>query len=452
MTIRLRDLAACFEGVIPSIIATAAPDGIPNISYLSHVVLVDDERVALSNQFFSKTATNVRANPAAAVLIVNPRDGGQYRLDVTFEQTLDSGGLFDEMAIQLRATSTHMGMGEVMRLRGIDIYRVRSVQAVLALQPGQEVSSRDVGAQLMAAATVAHNVSEAADVGSIVDAVLDGLSDTFSFSHAMLLLKDPAGERLVTVGSRGYERSGIGSEVLVGEGVIGTAASERRPVRVSDMSRIQRFSSAVHASLDEENRTRTIALPGMSNAMSQVALPMIAHSALRGVLFVESSERLAFTKLDEAVLAIVAMQAAAALALSETETGEGVSSVPAGTEQPIMTGLGFRVVHYAYDDSIFIDNEYLIKGVPGRLLIHLLRIHLREGRTEFTNREIRLSEELRLPDIKDNLETRLLLLRRRLEEKAAPVQLLRTGRGRIRLELAGPALLEVASGRTGGSR
>lgn len=450
MTIRLRDLAACFEGVIPSIIATAAPDGTPNISYLSHVVLVDDERVALSNQFFSKTATNVRANPTAAVLIVDPRNGGQYRLDVTFEQTLDSGGLFEEMAIQLRATSTQVGMGAVMRLRGVDIYRVRAVQAVLAPQPGQEVSSQDVGTQLMAAATVARGVSEAADVGSIVDAVLDGLCEAFSFSHAMLLLKDPAGERLVTVGSRGYERSGIGSEVVVGEGVIGTAASERRPVRVSDMSRIRRFSSAVHASSDEENRTRTIALPGMPDAMSQVALPMIAHGALRGVLFVESSERLAFTKADEAALAVVAMQAAAALALAEAEAGEGASSAPVATEQPVVTGRGFRVVHYAYDDSIFIDNEYLIKGVPGRLLMHLLRIHLREGRTEFTNREIRLSEELRLPDIKDNLETRLLLLRRRLEEKAAPVQLLRTGRGRIRLELAGPALLEVASGRTGG--
>ncbi|WP_134495575.1 GAF domain-containing protein [Microvirga pakistanensis] len=445
MTIRLRDLAACFEGVIPSIIATAAPDGMPNISYLSHVVLVDDERVALSNQFLSKTATNVRANPAAAVLLVDPRDGGQYRLDVMFEQTLDSGELFEEMAIQLRATSTQVGMGEVMRLRGVDIYRVRGGQAVPSPTPSQEVSSREAGLQLMAAAAVARRVSEASDVGTIVDAVLDGLREAFSFRHAMLLLKESAGERLVTVGSRGYERSGIGSEVLVGEGIIGTAASERRPVRVSDMSRIRRFSSAVHASSDEENRTRTIALPGMPDAMSQVALPMIAHGVLRGVLFLESSQRLAFTREDEAALAVVALQAAAALALAEAEILEGPSSVPVVADQSVLTGRGFRVVHYAYDDSIFIDNEYLIKGVPGRLLMHLLRIHQREGRTEFTNREIRLSEDLRLPDIKDNLETRLLLLRRRLEEKAAPVQLLRTSRGRIRLEVAGRAVLEEAT-------
>ena len=53
MTIRLRDLGACFEGVIPSILATASADGVPNISYLSHVEFVDDAHVALSNQFFS---------------------------------------------------------------------------------------------------------------------------------------------------------------------------------------------------------------------------------------------------------------------------------------------------------------------------------------------------------------------------------------------------------------
>ncbi|MXQ12834.1 GAF domain-containing protein [Microvirga makkahensis] len=445
MTIRLRDLVACFEGVIPSIIATAAPDGTPNISYLSHVVLVDDERVALSNQFFSKTAANVRANPTAAVLIVDPRDGAQYQLYVAFEQTLDSGELFEEMAAQLRATSTQMGLGEVMRLRGVDIYRVEAVHAVPSTRPRLKVPSREAGLQLMTVAAITRKISEAVDAGSIVDAVLDGLRDRFNFTNAMLLLKDPTGERLFTIGSRGYDRSGIGSEVLVGEGVIGTAASERRPVRVSDMSRIRRFGSAVHASSYEENRTRTILLPGMQDTMSQVALPMIAHGSLRGVLFLESSRRLAFTKEDEVALVVVATQAAAALALAETEAGEGQPSEPTVAAEPVMAGRQFRVVHYAYDDSIFIENEYLIKGVPGRLLVHLLRIYLREGRTEFTNREIRLSEELRLPDIKDNLETRLLLLRRRLEEKAVPIQLLRVGRGRIRLEVAGSAVLEEAA-------
>jgi len=173
----------------------------------------------------------------------------------------------------------------------------------------------------------------------------------------------------------------------------------------------------------------------MPDAMGQMALPMVAHGLLRGVLFVESQKRFAFTREDQAALAIIAAQAAGAITLAESEVGEGVAAIPPGSFPT--GGRPFQVIHHPYDDSIFIENEYIIKGVAGRLLVHLLRRYLREGRTEFTNREIRLTNKLRLPDYKDNLETRLLLLRRRLEEKAAPIQLIRTGRGRIRLWISG---------------
>lgn len=437
--IRLRDLSACFEGVIPSIIATAAADGTPNISYLSHVTLVDDERVALSNQFFSKTVANVRANPAAGLLLVDPRDGRQYRLDVIFECSFESGELFEDMASQLRATSAQIGMAEVMRLRGVDVYRVRSIRAVAV--PATAAAApllSEASPRLAAAAAIIRRISLEADLGSVIDAILDGLRDVTGCGNGMVLLKDPASDKLVTIGSRGYERTGIGSEVPLGEGVIGMAATGRRPVRISDMSRARRFGSAIRASSTDENRTRIIPLPGMPDAMSHVALPMIAQGVLRGVLFLESAERLAFTREDEAALAIVAACGAAALALSESEGGDGLSSAAPAAGKPTATGRPFRIVHHAYDDSVFIDNEYLIKGVPGRLLVYLLRLHLRDGRSDFSNREIRLADELRLPEFKDNLETRLLLLRRRLDEKAAPIRLVRTGRGRFKLDLAGP--------------
>ncbi|WP_274423840.1 GAF domain-containing protein [Chelativorans sp. YIM 93263] len=439
MTIRLRDLAPCFEGVIPSIIATAASDGTPNISYLSHVQLVDDEHVAVSNQFFSKTAANMRANPTAALLVVDARNGEQYSLDVRFQRSVESGELFQEMAVQLRAASAQIGMADVMRLRGIDIYRVEAIRHVPS-PIGKAVFLPAASPQLSAAAEIVRRLSEETEIGAIIDAMLDGLRDRLGLANSMALLMDPTGERLFTIGSRGYEHTGIGSEIAVGIGVIGTAAAERRPIRVSDMSRVRRFGSAIRTSATEEHRTRTIQLPGMPDAMSQIALPMVAHGVLRGVLFAESAKRLAFSREDQAVLAIMAAQAAGAIALSESEAVESVAA-PASPPDSSPAGRPFRVVHHAYDDSVFIENEYLIKGVAGRLLIHLLRRYLQEGRTEFTNREIRLADELRLPDYKDNLETRLLLLRRRLEDKGAPVQLVRVGRGRIRLALAGSPLL-----------
>ncbi len=47
----------------------------------------------------------------------------------------------------------------------------------------------------------------------------------------------------------------------------------------------------------------------------------------------------------------------------------------------------------------------------------------------------------RKPEIKDNLETRLLLVRRRLAEKRALIQVLRTGRGRLRMDVKGALIL-----------
>lgn len=435
MTIRLRDLSSCFEGVIPSIIATAYPDGTPNISYLSHVELVDDEHVALSNQFFSKTALNVRANPIVALLIVDAIYGEQYALDARFERSVDSGELFDEMAAQLRAASEQIGMADVMRLRGVDIYRVMAIRRVPS-STGAAARSPADNVQLSGTSEIVRALSKKTEISAIVDTVLDGVRDVFGYPTGMVLLMDPAGERLVTIGSRGYERTGIGAEVSLGEGLIGTAAAEQRAVRVSDMSRVRRFGSAICASDLEENKTRIIQLPGLAHAMSQVAVPMIAYDILRGVLFVESAQRFAFNQDDRAALAIVAAQAAAAIALAETEAVESLATTApmpiTSSEQP-----PFRVAHHPYDDSVFIENEYLIKGVAGRLLVHLLRCYLGEGRTEFSNREIRLTNELRLPEFKDNLETRLLLLQRRLEDKAAPVQIVRCGRGRIRLSLVG---------------
>jgi hypothetical protein len=104
------------------------------------------------------------------------------------------------------------------------------------------------------------------------------------------------------------------------------------------------------------------------------------------------------------------------------------------------------VTYYQADDSLFLDDEYLIKGVPARILWKLLRENQSRGRTEFTNRELRLDESLGLPPGNDNLEARLIVLRRRLEGRVIGLE--RVARGR--LELMVPAVVSLVEIPTSG--
>lgn len=137
-SIPLSDIKDCFEGVIPSIIASTDSDGLPNVSFLSQVTLVDDEHVALSNQFFSKTLQNVQAMGCATLLVVDARHGHQFVLELEFLKSEYTGNLFERMATQIQAIGGQVGLGHVMALRSADVYKVSTCRKVSSFQNSEE--------------------------------------------------------------------------------------------------------------------------------------------------------------------------------------------------------------------------------------------------------------------------------------------------------------------------
>jgi len=79
------------------------------------------------------------------------------------------------------------------------------------------------------------------------------------------------------------------------------------------------------------------------------------------------------------------------------------------------------------------------------LLFKLLQARRDSGRQEFTKKELRLDAGLKLPAVRDNLDTRLILLRRRLAERFPFVQLVPVGRGRFRMDVDRPFELVAVS-------
>jgi hypothetical protein len=99
------------------------------------------------------------------------------------------------------------------------------------------------------------------------------------------------------------------------------------------------------------------------------------------------------------------------------------------------------VRYFPTDHSVFLDEDYLIKGLAGAILWRLVQTLQHEGRDQFSNRELRLDPRLALPEVADNLEARLVLLQRRLAERSDSVRMRKTGRGRFALEVSRPLRL-----------
>ncbi len=156
------------------------------------------------------------------------------------------------------------------------------------------------------------------------------------------------------------------------------------------------------------------------------------------MLYVESERVAAFVGAWEPALRLLGAHLAAALAARGMPAED---PPPAASVTPVPAGSELEVTYYESDDTVLVDGEYVVKGVPGRILRSLLREHEASGRTLFSNRELRLDESLGLPAGNDNLEARLLVLRRRLAERGMPIALTRVGRGRLELTVQRPLRL-----------
>lgn len=429
----------CFEGVVPAVLATCDSHGVPNVSLVSQVHYVGCSQVALSYQFFNKTRRNILDTGMAAVSVMDPETVTDYRLDLIYEETQSDGPLFEIMKAKLAGIASHSGMEGVFKLLGADIFRVRSVTVAsgpVAVPPN---APRNLLSAVRRSWT---ELGEARELSTLFDRTLDCLARYFNIDHAMILMRDETTGRLFAVASAGYARSGIGSEIALGHGVIGVAAREGVPIRIGHMTSDYSYGAVLRDQARDYGLgfpdATEIPYPGLAAPESQIALPIMLGGRTAGILFAESAESMRFRYDDEDALVLVAgrlgERMGSGLDAFATEIGARPS---AGTvAQPT------HVRHYGADNSVFVNHDYLIKGVAGSIFWKLVVEHERTGRFEFTNRELRLDPALRLPEFAENLEARLVLLQRRLGERDCPIRIEKAGRGRLRLCVPGPLLLE----------
>lgn len=443
------EISRCFQGVIPSIFSTSDAQGMPNVTYVSQVYLVDEQHVALSCQFFNKTRRNLDANPRACAEVYDPITMEAYRLHLKFLRSEKSGPLFDAMSLRIDAIASVTGMTGVFRLIAADVFEVVRLEKVegFLTEPGADefdepVATDGYRTELRGLQLVSEQINRAEDLESLLQNVLASLESYFHFEHTMVLLFDEPSERLVTIASRGYGASGVGAEVAIGEGPIGTVARERRVLRLTGLQAGLRYGRAVRREVLTEQRSGVfnpeIPLPGLCDAQSALVMPLSVGERLVGVLAAESRDAMGFGEWHEAYLDIIANQIALGIdrIVDRNDAGDEARLVVKQQDVAARPARRRTLTYYAGDDSIFVDGDYLIRNVPARILWKLLRDWKDRGRTEFSNRELRLDASLGLPEFKDNLESRLILLRHRLEEKCPDLCIKSTGRGKFALSVA----------------
>ncbi len=444
--LRLEDLWPCLQGMVPAALSTCAPDGTPNITFISQLYYVDPQHLAISHQFFNKTHRNVRQNPLACAMVLDPRTLQAYRLGLRFDHSETTGPLFESMSLQLQAIASYAGMTDVFRLRASDVYEVLHIERIdgftrLPTPPPSDLPSRlFLPEDLDRLRLCVERLTRPETLNDLLETALAALDDLLGFRHAMILLADEPNSKLFTIASRGYPDNGVGSEVGYGEGLIGMVARARRALRLSAMDHSLRYARAARAQAETvagaEAVCREIPLPGLPGAAAQIAVPLVTRSRLVGVLAVESPDPLAFMLREDTLLTIVAAQLAAGIEQLSRDAEEPPAPArePAGTQPQPTARRTRQVCFYRRDDCVFVDGDYLVRNVPGRILWRLLTQQRDAGRREFTNRELRMDAWLGLPELKDNLESRLILLRKRLEQKCPDIRLVPRGRGRFALE------------------
>jgi uncharacterized protein len=122
------EIQKALQGVVPSVIATASSEGIPNVTYISQAHFVDENHLAISWQFFNKTWKNILENPKFSVVVTAPENWAMWKINLQFEELLKEGELFDEMELALEAIASMQGASDVFKLAAILISRIESIE------------------------------------------------------------------------------------------------------------------------------------------------------------------------------------------------------------------------------------------------------------------------------------------------------------------------------------
>lgn len=124
------ELMPALQGYIPSMLSTSSLDGIPNCIAISQVYYYDDQHLALSKQFFSKTWLNIEENPKLCIIATCPQTMSMWKIKLIYAHEESEGDYFDKMDMKLEAIASMIGKEGVFKLASAVVCKLESVEKI----------------------------------------------------------------------------------------------------------------------------------------------------------------------------------------------------------------------------------------------------------------------------------------------------------------------------------
>ena len=164
---------------------------------------------------------------------------------------------------------------------------------------------------------VSSEINATLELEEIYEIALRTMDELFDFHHSLILLLGEDGEALTVVASRGYEGQTVGGKLRVGTGVIGIVAQKRKILHLNNLGQSRSYIAAQRRQMLKTGRGEEVGepvtVPGLPNAESQIAIPLLIKDSLIGVFSIESPMQRTFSEHDRELVTIVANQIASAI-------------------------------------------------------------------------------------------------------------------------------------------
>ena len=160
---------------------------------------------------------------------------------------------------------------------------------------------------LKALIDIGQELASTVELEELLNRILKISREVFRFENAIIRLLEADRGMLVTAASYGYAEEAIRPEIRVGQGVMGKVALSGSPILVTDVATLPDY------------------VQGISNARSELAVPMLAREKLIGVFNVESPRPDAFR--EEDIVPLMTMAGQAAIAIENARLYDNLRSV-----------------------------------------------------------------------------------------------------------------------------